>query len=74
MAHTGDLNLNIEDEGPTQSVPGRRSGMSNLNQYPDHWTHGETLGDLKEHLRDLHETFHEVEIPGIKQVAELELA
>lgn len=45
-----------------------------LNQYPDHWTQGETLGDLKEHLRDLHETFHEVEIPGIKQVAELELA
>jgi predicted RNase H-like HicB family nuclease len=44
-----------------------------LNDYPDHWTQGETLQDLKEHLRDLHETFAAGVIPGIKKVGELEL-
>jgi len=44
-----------------------------LNDYPDHWTQGKTLQDLKEHLRDLHETFSAGAIPGIKKVAELEL-
>ncbi|MDD9989500.1 MAG: hypothetical protein OXQ31_24750 [Spirochaetaceae bacterium] len=24
-----------------------------LQDYPDYWTQGETLADLKEHLRDL---------------------
>jgi predicted RNase H-like HicB family nuclease len=45
-----------------------------LNQYPDHWTQGDTLEDLKEHLRDLHLTFAAEEIPEIKKEAELELA
>jgi len=41
---------------------------------PDHWTQGEDLEDLKVHVRDLHETFSAGEIPGIKHVAELEVA
>jgi predicted RNase H-like HicB family nuclease len=45
-----------------------------LNDYPDHWTQGETLQDLKEHLRDLHDTFSKGAVPGIKKVEELELA
>lgn len=45
-----------------------------LNEFPDHWTQGETLEDLKEHLRDLFETFHSEAIPGIKREAELEIA
>lgn len=45
-----------------------------LNDYPDHWTQGESLDDLKDHLRDLHVTFSEGVIPGIKKVGELELA
>jgi len=28
-----------------------------LNEYPDHWTQGENLEDLKEHLGDLLELF-----------------
>ena len=28
-----------------------------LNEYPDHWTQGENLNDLKEHLIDLHREF-----------------
>ncbi len=45
-----------------------------LNEYPDHWTQGESLDDLKEHLRDLYELFREGEIPGIRKVATLEVA
>jgi predicted RNase H-like HicB family nuclease len=30
-----------------------------LQEYPDYWTQGETLEDLKEHLRDL---FLELEV------------
>jgi predicted RNase H-like HicB family nuclease len=45
-----------------------------LSQYPEHWTQGESLEDLKEHLRDLHETFTGTEIPGIRKEEELELA
>lgn len=44
-----------------------------LNDYPDHWTQGESLQDLKEHLRDLYETFSSEAISGIKKVEELEL-
>ena len=45
-----------------------------LNGYPDHWTQGESLQDLKDHLRDLYETFSSGAILGIKKVEELELA
>lgn len=45
-----------------------------LNAFPDHWTQGETLDDLKEHLRDLYRTFSAEEIPGIRREAELEVA
>jgi predicted RNase H-like HicB family nuclease len=45
-----------------------------LNSYPDHWTQGDDLADLKEHLRDLYEMFSAEDIPGIKKVEELEVA
>ena len=45
-----------------------------LNDYPDHWTQGDNIQDLKDHLRDLHETFSAEDIPGIKKESELELA
>ena len=45
-----------------------------LNDYPDHWTQGESLQDLKDHLRDLHDTFSSETIPRIKKVEDLELA
>ncbi len=37
-----------------------------LNDYPDHWTQGEDLEDLREHLRDLYQEFSSGEIPGIR--------
>ncbi len=55
----------IEDDGKF---------LGYLNDYPDHWTQGETLPDLKEHLRDLHDVFQKEAIPGIRKVEELELA
>ena len=45
-----------------------------LNNYPNHWTQGEDLEDLKTHLTDLVDLFETEEIIGIKQVAELEVA
>ena len=45
-----------------------------LNEYPDHWTQGDDLEDLKEQLRDLFQTFSAEEIPGIKKEEELEVA
>lgn len=44
-----------------------------LNDYPDHWTQGETLEDLKEHLKDLFHTFTSEQLPGIRKVEELEI-
>ncbi len=43
-----------------------------LNDYPDHWTQGESLEDLKLQLLDLLDLFGAEDIPGIRKVAELE--
>ncbi|MCP5521669.1 MAG: type II toxin-antitoxin system HicB family antitoxin [Verrucomicrobiales bacterium] len=45
-----------------------------LEQYPDYVTQGESLEDLQAHLRDLHADLSGGLIPGVRQVAELELA
>ncbi len=37
-----------------------------LQDYPDYWTQGETLEDLKEHLRDLYADLTSGQIPGRK--------
>ena len=42
-----------------------------LNNYPEHWTQGENLIDLKEHLIDLYKMFSTEDIIGIRQVDEL---
>jgi len=44
-----------------------------LNDFPDHWTQGDDLNDLKEHLKDLYDLFSSDDLPGIKQVQELEV-
>ena len=45
-----------------------------LQDYPDYWTQGETLEDLREHLRDLYRDITSGQIPGIRRVEELEVA
>lgn len=54
-----------------QESDGRFLGF--LNDYPDHWTQGDDLEDLKEHLRDLFEMFGKDDVPGIRKVSELEI-
>ena len=39
-----------------------------LQDFPDYWTQGETLDDLKEHLRDLYTDLNSGQLPGIRQV------
>jgi predicted RNase H-like HicB family nuclease len=42
-----------------------------LADYPDYWTQGETLEDLKEHLIDLYRDLSGGHIPGARKVEEL---
>ena len=45
-----------------------------LQEFPDYWTQGETLADLKDHLRDLHRDLTSGELPGVRRVDELDVA
>jgi hypothetical protein len=51
---------------------GRHLGC--LNHCPDHWSQGESVDDLKEHLKDLFHTFSSEQIPGIRKEEELAVA
>ena len=44
-----------------------------LEEFPDYWRQGETLEDLKDHLRALYLDLTSRELPGIRRVAELTL-
>ena len=45
-----------------------------LQDYPDYWTQGETLDDLKENLMDLYRDIAGNYISGIRRVEELVVA
>ena len=45
-----------------------------LEDYPDYWTQGETLDDVKDHLKDLYFDLISGELPGIRTVGELALS
>ena len=45
-----------------------------LNAYPDHWTQGDDLVDLKTQLLDLYHEFSKEDLPGIRKVGELVVA
>jgi hypothetical protein len=42
-----------------------------LQDFPDYRTQGETLDDLKEHLRDLYADLSGGRLPGIRKVDDL---
>ena len=44
-----------------------------LQEYPDYWTQGDSLDDLKEHLKDLLVDVTGGHIPGIRKIDELAL-
>ena len=50
---------------------GSQMWLGYFEEYPDYMTQGESLDDLKDHLRDLHADLTSGEIPGIRRVAEL---
>ena len=55
---------------------GRRGtpGSDIPEDYPDYRTQGESLEDLREHLKDLHHDIASGQIPGIRKVEELTIS
>jgi hypothetical protein len=45
-----------------------------LNANPAHWTQGDDLNDLKNHLLDLYQEFSRDDLPGIRKIGELVVA
>jgi len=44
-----------------------------LNEYPDYWTQGETVEDLKALLADLYRDLTSGDLPGVRQEGTLEV-
>ena len=42
-----------------------------LQEYPDYWTQGEDLDDVKEHLKELYTDLSGGAIPGARRVEDL---
>ncbi len=42
-----------------------------LQEYPDYWTQGSSLEDLRAHLKDLQAEFSSGSIPGVRRVEDL---
>ena len=45
-----------------------------LEEFPDYMTQGRTLSELRENLKDIHQTLTSGSIPGVRRVAELRIA
>jgi len=45
-----------------------------LEEYPDYMTQGETIEELEENLRDIHNELNSGTIPCVRKVAELEVS
>ena len=45
-----------------------------LQEFPDYWTQGATLDELKGQLRDLYRDLTSGELPGVRRVDQLEVA
>jgi predicted RNase H-like HicB family nuclease len=48
--------------------------LGHLEDYPDYQTQGESLEELQENLKDLFEDLVGGHIPGVRRVAELQIA
>ena len=42
-----------------------------IQDYPDYWTQGKSVKDLKAHLKDLYQDVTSGAIPGVRKVEEL---
>lgn len=76
---------NLDSKAHLRKVSGMKIGytywlesdgmyLGYLNEFPEHWTQGTDLEDLKGHLTDLFHLLHDEDVPGIRRVAELEIA
>lgn len=45
-----------------------------LEEFPDYMTQGKTLKELQENLKDIYDDVHAGHVPGVRRVAELQLA
>jgi predicted RNase H-like HicB family nuclease len=45
-----------------------------LEEYPDYMTQGETLDELQLNLRDIYQDLTSGNIPGVRRVADLQIA
>ncbi len=45
-----------------------------LEEFPDYMTQGETPEELQENLRDIYEELTSGRIPGVRRIAELQVA
>jgi predicted RNase H-like HicB family nuclease len=45
-----------------------------LCDYPDYWTQGDSLDDLRAHLKDLYQDIATGQISGIRKVEELTIS
>ena len=48
--------------------------LGHLEEYPDYWTQGESPEDLQENLKDIFQELSSGSVPGVRRVAELEVA
>jgi predicted RNase H-like HicB family nuclease len=48
--------------------------LAYLEEYPDYMTQGQTVEELQENLKDLYEELTSGRIPGVRRVADLEIA
>jgi predicted RNase H-like HicB family nuclease len=53
---------------------GDKFWLGYIQDYPDYWTQGKTLKDLKEHLKDLYLELTNGQIPGVRKVDDLVIA
>ena len=45
-----------------------------IEEYPDYWTQGESREELQKNLKDIFQELTDGNIPGVRRVAELEVA
>ena len=48
-----------------------RVWLGYIQDYPDYWTQGKSLKDLRDHLQDLYRDITSGKIPGIRKVEDL---
>jgi hypothetical protein len=45
-----------------------------VQEYPDYWTQGDSLDDLRDHLKDLYSDLSSGAVPGARRVEDLSIS